>query len=254
MLCYSHLTLWWQVLAYSAGLGELLSDPSRLDTHLAHVERENCIHNNVSAPGEPLVSGCPNGLVIMTNRKPIGVSDLQVWEMATYNHAVLKIRRAQSVSEASSALAAAQGVGTSYSQRVNDQWNTAGIKFNDGNPSITSHYGYHMTSWHLIFALSGQQPDFSDPANATLTFRPAITDRTGCAFSYPVLLPGAVGTISCTQRYYTLVFTVAPKAPWRTVSSLAVGNAVYPLLPVDLIAAAPLVWPMSGLPARHRSR
>ena len=84
-----------------------------------------------------LAPGCPNGLVIMTGR-PVELTDLQVWEMATYDQAVLEIHRGSPVD---AALALAEGAGTSYAQRVNDQWNIAGIKSNDGYPTVTSHYG-----------------------------------------------------------------------------------------------------------------
>ena len=42
-----------------------------------------------------------------------------------------------------------------WSKVVADQWNTAGISDTDGYPTITSHYGYHMTSWHVPLALIG---------------------------------------------------------------------------------------------------
>ena len=69
-----------QVLAYSLGLGELLTQPTRLDSHLAATVSANCIHTDV-ASGE-LRAGCENGLVIMTGRplQPSGqttASDLQ---------------------------------------------------------------------------------------------------------------------------------------------------------------------------------
>ena len=62
---------------------------------------------------------------------------MQIWEMATYDHVALALHRKQA--PLSEALALAEGSGTSYSQRLNDQWNIAGIKSNDGYPTITSH-------------------------------------------------------------------------------------------------------------------
>lgn len=115
-----------QVLAYSLGLGDLLADPSRLDSHLAYTAKANCVHNEVGTGN--LVHGCPNGLVIMTNR-PIELTDLQIWEMATYDHVALALHRNQT--EMSEALVLAEASGTSYSLRMNDQWNIAGIKSNE---------------------------------------------------------------------------------------------------------------------------
>jgi non-lysosomal glucosylceramidase len=65
-----------QVLSYSLGLGELLADPSRLDSHLAYTAKTNCVHNEVST-GRLITGSCPNGLVIMTER-PVELTDLQV--------------------------------------------------------------------------------------------------------------------------------------------------------------------------------
>ena len=197
-----------QVLAYSVGLGDLLARPERLDQHLQYVAKKNCIHNDMTKPSTPLVSGCPNGLVTMTGRLT-EQTDLSVWEMATFDHAALMLRRATSSAEADASLALAEGTGTSYAKRINDQWNTAGVKFNDGNPSVTSHYGYHMTSWHLLLGLSGQLADFSDEHNASLTFAPPAMD---CGFSYPVLLPGAVGSIRCEVVRRTKMGKEAGKA------------------------------------------
>lgn len=116
-----------QVLSYSLGLGELLADPSRLDTHLAYTAKTNCVHNEVGT-GRLITGSCPNGLVIMTNR-PIEKTDLQIWEMATYDHVALALHRNQT--EVSAALELAEASGTSYSSRLNDQWNIAGIKSNE---------------------------------------------------------------------------------------------------------------------------
>ncbi len=81
---------------------------------------------------------------------------------------------------------------------VNDLWNIAGVSGGvgygvGGQPWITSHYGYFMSSWHLIFALSGQQANL--PAG-TLSFNPADSSLRTKPWSYPVLLPGILGIIS----------------------------------------------------------
>ncbi len=41
----------------------------------------------------------------------------------------------------------------------------------DGLPHITSHYGYYMSSWHIIMALSGQHVDLSEKI---ITFAPKL--------------------------------------------------------------------------------
>ena len=65
-----------QVLAYSLGLGDLLADPTRLDSHLTYTAKANCVHNEVGS-GALIAGSCPNGLVIMTGR-PVEKTDLQV--------------------------------------------------------------------------------------------------------------------------------------------------------------------------------
>ena len=234
-----------QVLAYGVGLGDLLAKPERLDAHLAFVEKANCVHNDVMQPPPyPLVEGCAQGLVIMTGR-PVQLTDLQVWEMATFDHASMVIRHASSPTLVSAALDFAAGDGKNYAEVVNDLWNIAGIKFNDGNPSITSHYGYHMTSWHVLLALTGQGADFSDATNASLTFvTPAFPGKT-CGFSYPVILPGAVGTISCAQAQFALSFAIAPqpaKGPWRSITTLSVNGIAHPGSAIAIGVGSAVVW------------
>jgi non-lysosomal glucosylceramidase len=146
-----------QVLAYSAGLGTLIADPDRLISHLKTQLKENCIYfPNATAPIQ--LGYCPNGLVALTGRYPTTPrsathADLQIWEMAPPNHATLGLHLGQHVDEM---LAVFEPSATSYSRRINDQWNTAGLKDTTGYPTATSHYGMHMVAWHIPLALSGQ--------------------------------------------------------------------------------------------------
>jgi len=91
--------------------------------HLRAVETANCVHTDVDggAGTYKLVPGCPNGLIIMTGR-PAGISDQQVWQMATNDHASLAIHRAVNVTAVEAALQLAAGPAQAYTQRVNDQW------------------------------------------------------------------------------------------------------------------------------------
>ena len=243
-----------QTLAYSAGLGELLAKPERLDSHLAYTQTATCVHNNVSDPTQPLIPGCPQGLVIIVDR-PVDKTDLQVWEMATYDHVAMQLQRAgkvggaAGVAAAAAALEFAKGPGVNYAQVVNDQWATAGAKFNDGNPSITTHYGYHMTVWHLMFGLSGQLADFSAPSANVLTFAPVLFPTGACGFSYPVLLPdGNVGSIACVAGNYELTFTlVNPKSSWLHLTTLSVHGVAYPATIPVVAANTPIVWSAGAL-------
>jgi len=115
------------------------------------------------------------------------------------------------------ALNISQGSVSSYAEVMNDQWNIAGGKFSDGYPSITSHYGYHMTVWHVLLALNGQDADLSDlevNGTATLSFNPKIAcSATG--FEMPFLLPGvfrqdarSVTKIVCTRSWWVVMIIV----------------------------------------------
>ena len=103
----------------------------------------NCIHYEHA--GGPQKPGCPNGIVALTGRAtdsglndtaPTHGSDYQVWEMPPANHATLGIHLGMPVAEM---LAVHEPSVTSYSRRINDQWNVAGLKDTAGYPTATSH-------------------------------------------------------------------------------------------------------------------
>ena len=140
-----------------------------------------------------------------------------------------------------------EGAGTSYSQRINDQWNVAGIKTNDGLPSITSHYGFHIVAWHTLFAISGQVADLSGTTKS-LTFDPLFTTCDSTGYAFPVLLPGVVGVVTCHpppaggrsgSRSYTLLLN---KGTLRDISRLVVSGVQYPKSPVDIVEGVALTW------------
>ena len=104
-----------KVLAYGVGLGDLLTNQTRLDLHQAHVhvrgvtfvvhgaqlvyqvaslvcvyQSENCLQAN--ADNTEMIPGCPFGLVSFTGRAP-QIADNTVWEMGSHDHAALRIRR-----------------------------------------------------------------------------------------------------------------------------------------------------------------
>ena len=87
---------------------------------------------------------------------------------------------------------------------LHDQWNIAGLlggtstSSNSGLPYITSHYGFYMTAWHIVFALSGQTANMTE---GSLTFAPKVPPP----FMLPVMLPGVWG--------YLWAQVFAPKHP-----------------------------------------
>ena len=236
-----------QVLAYSLWGEPLVRNVTKLQSHLQQEEATNCVHTDVRGGNGTyeLVDGCPNGLIIMTKR-PVEETDLQIWEMATHDHSALLLHQIEgaNASAVANALKISAATGTSYSQRLNDQWNVAGIKSNDGYPSITSHYGYHMTAWHIPLALSRQQASRGG-ANSSLTFSP----RLPCPYTLPVFLPGVLGTLSCANN-------AANENIERAVLEITAGDAIeldhlavsgnaYPHLPVKLQVGSPISWQIS---------
>ena len=112
--------------------------------------------------------------------------------MANPNWATLNIHLGQDVP---TAISVANKTLNRWRQDVNDLWNVAGVSGGlgygaEGQSYLTSHYGYFMSSWHMVFALSGQQANLPQ---GTLTFNPPTTEQD---WSYPILLPGVLGVVS----------------------------------------------------------
>ena len=158
--------LYAQVLAYSAGLGTIVSSEAKVTSHLAAELASNCAH----AEGERLLPSCDRaGMVILTGRPEVGVTDWQIWEGAAPNHATLALRTGEAPA---TALANFKKSTTSWSERLNDQWNTAGIKDSDGYPTVTSHCEDLNTAVTSILAPK-RCPSGTCPSNPpTLTLAP----------------------------------------------------------------------------------
>ena len=125
---------------------------------------------------------------------------------------------------------------------MKDMWNVVAVAGGVGNPAqppgspqANSHYGYHMTMWHTVGALSGQL--FDAPAG-NLTFAPRLAPP----YTLPVLLPGSVLTLSQqrVQGPYTLRF--AGGEPLMQLVTLSVdGNRMANPRPLRTVGDA-LVW------------
>ena len=219
-----------QVLAYSAGLGLLIAKPERLEAQLATQLKRGCIHFAIG--NETAEPGCPNGMVVLTGRAEDGDTtggcDLQVWEMAPPNHASLGIHLGQPVA---SMLAVFEPSATSWSKRLNNQWDTAGIKDTSGYGTVTSHYGMHMVAWHIPIAISGQQAELH---KGSLTFAPKVKPP----YVLPVFMPGVLGTLTATASgEYTLALTVGE----LDLDVLAVGGKATPGK-VHVAVGKPVSW------------
>ncbi len=153
--------------------------------------------------------------------------------MAPPNHATLGLHLGQPVDEM---LAVFESSATSYSRRINDQWNTAGLKDTAGYPTATSHYGMHMVAWHIPLALSGQQANLP---NSSLVFAP----RLQAPYSLPLLLPGVFGVLSSTTAgKYSVRLTVGE----LKLEHLAVDGHAAPAAVWLVAGGPPLAWSVPG--------
>jgi non-lysosomal glucosylceramidase len=207
-------SLYAQVLAYSTGLGLLVSSEDHVREHLAT---------------EAAWADTPYGLVVSTTGTTHTLAE--IWQMGSPDWATLNIHTGMDPTTALEQPKKSLGL---WNRVINDQWNTAGIASPEGQPWITSHYGFFMVEWHLILALSGQQANL--PAGV-LGFN--FTDTTLETASYPVLLPGVLGTISAspTMRNLTISF-----GSIQGITRLSVGSHVYGGGSVTLSAGQSLSW------------
>ena len=223
--------LYAQVLADTLGLGPLVDD-DQVVRHLERTLREN---------------GTPYGLLIQTGRYPPPAhehnnQDNAIWMMANPNLATLQLWRGVAVDDA---LDHARLTLDRWRLVLKDQWAVSGVTGGvgygaEGQPWITSHYGYYMSAWHILFALSGQKYD-----RGALSFAPRLAPP----YVLPVLVPGTVATIearvvaeggAATTAYALRVAAGVPLA----LSALKVGDAAAPAaaLPAALAPGEAVEW------------
>lgn len=165
-----------------------------------------------------------------------------VWMGGAPDWASLQISLGSTGIGIDSALAMAEKELDHYRSTLRDQWNIHGLTANDGygvdgQPWCTAHYGFHMPLWHIPFAMSGQT--FSAVAE-TLRFAPKLP----CPFSLPMLVPGAVGTLSCDTPVHG--FTLRLQLGKLNVTTLSVfidGKEVFKPGGAKLRAGEEASWP-----------
>ena len=230
-------SLYAQVLADSLGLGALDSEAhaeERVRSHLRVVLKEN---------------DTPYGLLAMTGRYPYpgpnprqwgNGADNSVWMMGNSNWATLSLWRGGDVEEA---LAVANQTLGWWRSGLNDMWNIValhgGLGYGEeGQPLANSHYGYHMVTWHMLYALSGQY--YSAPDDA-LQFAPCLQPP----YELPVLVPATAATLACTAKRCTL--RVVAGLPLRlaklSVASRSSSSSPPPgVLPLTLSKGEAIEW------------
>jgi hypothetical protein len=115
-----------------------------------------------------------------------------------------------------------------YRQRLKSMWDLTGLSTTadwgtedqNGQPFVTSHYGFMLTDYYLLYTLSGQKIDIS---SGTLSFAPLYP----CPFSLPFLALGREGTISCVNtNTYTLALAFGDLQ--LPSGGLSISGKVYP--------------------------
>ncbi len=222
-----------QVLAYTNGLGPLV-DTTKLAAHMNTTAVENCAFPDGS--GGLIAGKCPNGLLTLTGRGGFG-TDYELWQMINHDFAAIQLNLGN---DADDSLDFSKRSALSWSEGVNDQWGTAALSDANGFPTCINHYGYHMTSWHIPLALSGQKARLYPAESASLTFTIRLSaDEKTDNWSLPVLLPGRLGTIQRVGENYMLSLNFGT----LTVKTLSVDGCAAPAA-ITVSNGQPASWPV----------
>ena len=115
-----------------------------------------------------------------------------------------------------------------WSSVFHDIWNVPGILGGigygaDGQSFITSHYGYYMSSWHLVMGLSGQRANVPEKS---LTFTPRLDPP----YSLPVILSAVWGSLQADVNNVnaSISYTLSLEFGSLELSYLAVLGCKYP--------------------------
>lgn len=205
--------LYGQVLAYTAGMGTLMSSDAKVGSYLKAVLKY------AATPIGPQVYVDP-----LSNQPKMPRTHGDVWQMTPNNIATLGLRSGTLSME--EALQQANVSISLWRDTLHSLWDIAGISGGPSNaaaglPTITSHYGYAYTCWHIIMALAGQVADLP---TGRLAFDPPA--GVSSAFKYPVLLPGVLGTVS-GDGSGSFSLELAVGGPLM-LTDLSVGGVVYP--------------------------
>lgn len=131
---------------------------------------------------------------------------------------------------------------------IHDQWNVVGVMGGigygaDGMPFITSHYGYFMSSWHMVMALSGQKTNVSEKS---LTFSPRFNPHKD-QFILPVVLPGVWGYLQNRQPHQTATdlrvsYTLVLHFGSLELTHLSVADCAYPEKAIKIVSYELASW------------
>ena len=126
-----------------------------------------------------------------------------------------------------------------------DQWNVPGIIGGigygaDGQSYVTSHYGYYMSSWHVVMGLSGQRGNVTEKS---LTFTPRLDPP----YILPVILPAVWGYLQAdiNRSDASVSYTVGLEFGSLELSYLAVVECKYPTSSITVKPSGFVTWSCS---------
>jgi non-lysosomal glucosylceramidase len=189
--------LYGAMIAHHHGLGLLWDSPSDILSHLAIEESRN-----FDTGGLRTITG--------RNDPPRGATtDDVIWEQSAPTHSYMLVAvNNGTLTDMDSALSVAKRGIDKWRSILNDPWNVAGIATTNSSswppvngvshsnvPYVTSHYGFLLVDYYLVPLLSGQQVSLN---KGQLSFNPPFSHS--CPFSYPLVLAGTIGTVSCNTN------------------------------------------------------
>ena len=126
-----------------------------------------------------------------------------------------------------------------------DQWNVPGIiggigYGSDGQSYVTSHYGFYMSSWHVVMGLSGQRANVTEKS---LTFAPRLDPP----YILPVILPAVWGYLQAdiNRGNASVSYTVGLEFGSLELSYLDVVGCKYPTSSITVKPSGSVTWSCS---------
>jgi len=179
-------------------------------------------------------------LVDLRNRYGYDGQDDVLWLGAAPDWSYLQLT-INSTTDITKALQPAENQLVNIRDRLKDLWNIVGIMTPadwgpddsiHGMPFVTSHYGFVMTDYYLLTALSGQETNIP---GGSLKFNPVY----GCPFNVPLLLVNTTGVVSCMNGMHKVQISFGELS--LPANGLVVNNKPYPQS-VSLVAGQSVTW------------
>ena len=128
-----------------------------------------------------------------------------------------------------------------WSSVFHDDWNVPGILGGiingaNGQSYVTSHYGFYMSSWHIVMGVSGQRANMTEKS---LTFTPRLNPP----YSLPVILPTVWGHLRANINHdASVTYVVKLEFGRLELSYLAILDCKYPNSSIVVESSDSVTW------------